>query len=654
MRSVVTEASKHAEHRASAHETGSRSTGLTFRPDIEGLRALAIVPVVVFHAFPSLMPGGYVGVDVFFVISGFLITSLLMHRLAASQYSVASFYGARIRRIFPALFVMLLATVPLALWLPSTAWLQQYGRTLGATAVFLSNMELYRTTDYFDTAAELKPLVHTWSLAVEEQYYIVFPLLLALLYRRWRQGIVPVLATLGLVSLAMSIWWLQTNPALAFYSSLSRTFELMIGSLLAVGLRAPVMSQAVREAAAALGLSLIVLACVLLSPRTPFPGAAALIPCLGAALLIWAGGQGNTWAGQLISLKPLRWIGAMSFSLYLWHWPMLVATRHWVLGEPRAWQAAAAVAVSVLLAWASLKWVETPVRRASHTDKRLMLWGAACILVALAVAWVLTERTWWLMPLDVQAQRLLAGAKDANPHRHRCHGRVDYVIAYREHCRFGDPANAPSTVVWGDSHGAELALAMGEAAGKKGRSVTQITASACPPALAFEEPTRPRCSAHNAAVLGELLQDTSIHRVVLVARYELYLAHQAAAFEEGLRNSVVALTAAGKDVVLVEPVPTYGYPVPAALAALHRRGQPVESFGQPLEAYRHEQEAALAMLRRLGEIPGVQVVKTSDVVCSSGRCAVVAGNKPLYFDDNHLSLVGARALVAGAAALAAR
>ncbi len=627
---------------------------LTFRPDVEGLRALAIVPVVVFHAFPSLLPGGYVGVDVFFVISGFLITSLLLDRLGSGTYSVASFYGARIRRIFPALFVMLALTVPLALLLPSTGWLQAYGRTLGATAVFFSNMELYRTTDYFDTAAELKPLVHTWSLAVEEQYYIAFPLLLALLYRRWPKAIAPVLAAIGVASLALSMRWLHTDPPLAFYSSLSRTFELMIGSLLAVGLRGDAAPRAWREAAAALGLALIVLACVLLTPRTPFPGATALLPCLGAALLIWAGKHGHTWVGRWVASPPLRWVGAMSFSLYLWHWPVLVFTRHWVLGEPAPWQAGTAVAASVLLAWASLKWIETPIRRASHTDRRLLAGGAAFIVVTLAVAWVLVERTWWVKPVDVQAQALLAGAQDNNPHRRRCHGRFDYVIPYEDRCRFGELSKSTDTVVWADSHGAELALAMGESAGKVGRSVAQVTASTCPPSLGFEEPTRPRCVEHNDATLRGLLQDSAVERVVLVARYGYYMRTQAASFEEGLRRSIVALTAAGKTVVLVEPFPGYGYPVPAALAALHRRGQAVEDFGQTSADYVQQQRDVLAMIQRLSRLPGVTVARTSDALCASGRCAVVSDGRPLYFDDNHLSTTGARKLSEALMALRAR
>jgi hypothetical protein len=341
----------------------------------------------------------------------------------------------------------------------------------------------------------------------------------------------------------------------------------------------------------------------------------------------------------------------MSFSLYLWHWPMLVLTRHWVLGEPQPWQAGAAVAVSVLLAWASLKWVEAPVRRASQTDRRLIVAGAACILVTLGVAWVLVARTWWVMPLDARAQKLLAGQKDSNPHRHRCHGRFDYVIAYEERCRFGDLSSPTNTVVWGDSHGAELALAMGEAAGRKSQSVAQVTASTCPPAIAFEEPTRPLCAAHNDATLRSLLKDASVDRVVLIAHYRYYMRTQAIPFEEGLRRSILALTAAGKQVVLVEPFPTYGYPVPAALVALHKRGQPIESFGQSLKAYLNHQDATLTMLRQLSRLPGVSTVKTSEVLCADGRCAVVSDDAPLYFDDNHLSLAGARELSGGSSEL---
>lgn len=328
---------------------------------------------------------------------------------------MASFYGARIRRIFPALFIMLALVVPAAVALLPPDGLQEFGRTLGATGVFLSNMELYRTTGYFDTVAELKPLVHTWSLAVEEQYYIAFPLLLAVLYRRWRAALPVVLAMIGLLSLAWSTHTLRFDEPLAFYSAFSRTFELMIGSFVAV-LRAGTWgTRWAREGVAALGLTLVVASCALMSPDTPFPGVAALLPCIGAALLIWAGSHGDTAASRLVSVLPLRWLGAMSFSLYLWHWPVLVFSRHLVLGEPELWQRIAAVAASVMLAWGSLRWIEGPVRRAKLTDRCLLGFGAACIASAAALAWVLVELTDTTQRISGPALVLTTGRATSTP-----------------------------------------------------------------------------------------------------------------------------------------------------------------------------------------------------------------------------------------------
>jgi peptidoglycan/LPS O-acetylase OafA/YrhL len=618
---------------------------MSFRPDIEGLRALAILPVVAFHAFPSALPGGFVGVDVFFVISGYLITSLLLHRLESGQYSVMSFYGARIRRIFPALFAMLALITPLAVFLLPPNGLWEFRRTLAATAVFASNVELYQRTGYFDTATDLVALLHTWSLAVEEQYYIFFPLLLATLFRRWPRGIGPVLLMLGLISLAVSISWLKVSPRLAFFSTVSRTFELMVGSILAVGFRGPRLPAQVYEALSAGGVALIALACLAFDQGTPFPGIAALLPCLGTALIIWTGGQANTIAGRLLSSHPLRWVGAMSFSLYLWHWPVLVFSRHWLLGRPNALQTCAAVALAAALAWASLRWVETPIRRASHTDRRLLVLGAACMIAALTAAMVLGQSTAWLRPLDSQSRQFLDAANEANPHRQTCHGTEVRVIAYVDRCRFGDLSSPPRTAVWADSHGAELALALGEEAGRRGQSVAQITASACPPVVGMPPDDRPRCAAHNESTLRALAADRDLERVIIVARYELYLSEEATAFEAGLRRSILGLTAAGKHVVLVDPVPTYDYPVPAALAALHERRQSVEVFGQTFDIYRQQQAKALSLLARLELIPGTSRLRTGERLCSSGRCTVVEDQYALYFDDNHLNMRGARELV---------
>jgi peptidoglycan/LPS O-acetylase OafA/YrhL len=621
---------------------------MKFRPDIEGLRALAIIPVVVFHAWPSLLAGGYVGVDVFFVISGYLITTLLLQRLAAGTYGIGAFYAARIRRIFPALFVMLALTVPAAWLLLSPQDVGEFARVLGATGVFASNLELYRTTGYFEGATELKPLVHTWSLAVEEQYYIAFPLLLAALWRWARGAIAPVLAGLGLLSLAYSQYLVIHDAPLAFYSALSRTCELMVGSLLAVRVERgrPPLPSGVRELLGATGLVAIVAACVLLRADSPFPGLAALWPCLGAAALIEAGRGDGSLASRLLSWGPLRWIGALSFSLYLWHWPALVFARHLLLGHPDAAQAGLAVLVAVALAWASLRWVETPVRASRWGQHRMLLAGGVAIAACLAVAALLYVGARHQRGLDTPANRLLAAAGDHSPGRERCHVRERAQLAYADRCVFGDPAAPRELAVWGDSHGVEIGRALGERA-SAARSVAPLTAAACPPSMDFAPPGRGYCRPHNAAVLAGLLADPRVDRVLLVSRTSSYANDpaQAAAFETGLVRSVRALQSAGKQVWLLGPVPTYDYPVPAALAQYLRRGRDPGAYGMAAGHYRDAEGGGLAVLQRVAAATGAARIEVDAALCVQGRCAVVgADGRGLYMDANHLNMQGARLL----------
>jgi len=617
---------------------------MKFRPDIEGLRALAIAPVVVFHAWPAVMPGGFVGVDIFFVISGYLITTLLLQRLAAGRYSIGSFYAARIRRIFPALFAMLAIVAPACLLLLEPQALREFARLLGATGLFVSNVELYRTTGYFEGAADLKPLLHTWSLAVEEQYYIVFPPLLALLWRFARLRIGVVLLGVGAVSLAWCLWLMPRDAEWAFFAAPARTFELMIGSGLAwwVGRSdvPPVRPARLDQVVGWVALAALVASLLLMRADHAFPGPAALSPCLATAALIWVGTTGQATATRWLSTGPLRWIGAMSFSLYLWHWPVLVLTRHWVLDEPTAMQAALAVALSVALAWASLRWVEAPVRRSSVAQPVMLVAGASTIVASLAAAWALTAASDQRAAKPGRDAQLRAGASDFSPDRKRCHSSGNRWLAYDARCLFGPEAASATLAVWGDSHGVEIARALGDQAG--GRRIAQLTGSTCPPALGYTPPGRPRCADVNRAVIERLSQDASVDSVLLVARYEFYLdAPDALAFEAGLAESVRRLRQAGKRVLLLDPVPTYHYPIPAALALRWRRGQDLAEQGQTPSHYEASQAASLALVQRLAAGGQARRIAVGELLCHEPRCAVLESNHSLYFDDNHLSMHGA-------------
>ena len=617
---------------------------MKFRPDIEGLRALAIVPVVVFHAWPALLPGGFVGVDIFFVISGYLITTLLLQRLAAGSYSIASFYAARIRRIFPALFAMLALVAPACWLLLEPAALHEFARLLGATGLFASNIELYRTTGYFEGAAELKPLLHTWSLAVEEQYYIVFPPLLALLWRFARRRIGIALVAVGLASLAWCLKLMPYDAEWAFFAAPARTFELMIGSVLAwwVGRegRADTRPAWVDQAVGWAALGALVASLLLMRADHAFPGPAALWPCLATAALIWVGATRRAMATRWLSIMPLRWIGAHSFSLYLWHWPVLVLMRHLVLDQPTPLQAGLAVALSVALAWASLRWVEAPVRQSRLAQPVMLLAGASIIVASLVAAWALALASDHRASQPGRDAALRAGASDFSPDRKRCHSSGNRWLGYDERCLFGPPDAKPVLAVWGDSHGVEIARALGNVA--TDRRVAQLTGSSCPPALGYTPPGRPRCVAVNDALLARLTEDASVDAVLLAARHEFYLGSpNAGAFEAGLAESIRRLRAAGKRVLLLDPVPTYHYPVPAALAMRWRRGDELVAQGQMTADYRIRQAASLALVQRLTADGQAERVGVGQLLCGGPRCKVLEGDASLYFDDNHLSMTGA-------------
>ena len=342
---------------------------MKFRADIEGLRALAIVPVVLYHACKTVAPGGFVGVDVFFVISGYLITGIIVGELQAGEFSLGNFYKRRISRIFPALFFMLSVTCLLAPLTLAPAALEEFGRTLIATVLFVSNWQFMQLSNCFDTAANLKPLLHTWSLAVEEQFYIFFPLFLIAVHRWSRGRLLHWLVALTVLALCKSLWSFHRAPLAAFYLAPNRAIELLIGALPAVYALPSLRARWRREMATGVGL-LLILGCVVgYDEMTPFPGWHALLPCVGAALIIYGGRDGESTVTSLLTYAPVRYVGGISYALYLWHWPLLVFARHLDLGDPPVTVVVAAVAMAFLLAAFSARFIERPFRKTAPTAR---------------------------------------------------------------------------------------------------------------------------------------------------------------------------------------------------------------------------------------------------------------------------------------------
>ncbi len=291
------------------HAPGSR-----YRPDIDGLRALAILPVLLFHYRVPGFWGGFVGVDVFFVISGYLIAGLITGEMRDGRFSILEFYERRVRRIFPALFLVLLASTVAAAFLLFPSDFSRYAKSLFATAFFASNIEFWRELGYFDISAEMKPLLHLWSIAVEEQFYVLFPAILLLVSGRSKARALVTVSLILVASLAFSIYAVKAGPAFAFYMLPSRAWELMLGAVVAIG-AFPSVSRPYREALAGVGVAMIAASVFLYTKATPFPGAAALLPCVGTALVIYAG-QAATSVNAALSTRPLVFVGLISYSLF--------------------------------------------------------------------------------------------------------------------------------------------------------------------------------------------------------------------------------------------------------------------------------------------------------------------------------------------------
>jgi len=645
-----------------------------YRADIDGLRALAIVPVVLFHAGLGAFSGGFVGVDVFFVISGFLITGLIRHEIDAGTFSLANFYERRVRRLFPALFATLLATSAVAAWLLLPADLADYGKSVAATSLFASNFLFWQEAGYFGRAAEEIPLLHTWSLAVEEQFYILFPLFLAYIATRSGKRYIAATAWVTAISFVVSVAGTVFARDAAFYLAPSRAWELGVGALLALGAIPVSHSKHVRSLVALCGLAAIAGSVVLFTPSTLFPGVAALLPCLGTGAILWAGSGGHNLVGSALSARPIVLTGLISYSLYLWHWPLLTLGRYYQVRQLSGGETTVLLALSVLLAISSWRYVERPFRGKSGLLERRQLFTLALSATAVAVvaggAAVVADG--WPVRTDAQVRRIIDGGNDRRARDWECGDTTLARISSGKLCRTGSPQAATATfLVWGDSHARAMADAIGVAAQDAGAAGLLALRPGCAPLRHTEvsgHDAEHDCSAFNEAVLELLGRTPEVTDVVLAGRWALlaegtryghesgepvYLsdpdssgrsvAENRRVFARALSSSVAAIRAQGKRVWLVAAVPEVGWNVPSTLARAHRFGRTPPAAPTAAE-YATRQAYVLSVLAELDALPGVTVLRPDEVLCRSARCEVTHDGLPLYFDSHHLTLRGGAAL----------
>ncbi len=369
---------------------------MEYRREIDGLRALAVLPVIFFHAGFETFGGGFVGVDVFFVISGYLITSVILIEVQAGTFSLIRFYERRVRRILPALFFVVALCIPFAWFLLLPSDMKEFSKSVLSVALYVSNHYFASVSGYFDTTAELKPLLHTWSLALEEQYYVIFPLVIVAMSRLTRRVVIYMLASIAVISLALSYAGAYSNPTGAFFLLPSRGWELLIGAFVAYILlytNVANASRSVMQLASLLGLGLIVFAVFVFDKNTPFPSLYALVPTFGTALLILYA-RPTTHIGKLLGSKAFVSVGLISYSAYLLHHPIFSFVRHGSSGEPSAMVLLLLIMLNFILAYGSWRYVEQPFRRKEHISRRLVFIFAAmgsAALIAFGIAGIKLE-----------------------------------------------------------------------------------------------------------------------------------------------------------------------------------------------------------------------------------------------------------------------
>ncbi|HQR33341.1 MAG TPA: acyltransferase family protein [Blastocatellia bacterium] len=655
---------------SSAHPH-SENAPSNYRPDVDGLRAVAILPVLFYHAGFRGFSGGFVGVDVFFVVSGFLITSLILPEAVQGKFSIANFYERRIRRIFPALFTVMLVALVGSYWLMWPLAFKDFGQSLVAATVFASNILFWLKFGYFDSPAETRPLLHTWSLAVEEQFYIVFPIYLLAVVRWFPRALKPVTVIIALLSFGLSLYGVAYAPTAAFYLAPSRTWELLLGAMLAMKMFPPLSSQALRTAFAAVGLVLISLAVALLTPHSPFPGAYALLPCLGTFLVIYAGMGGQNAVGRLLSTRWLVFIGLISYSLYLWHWPLIVFAELYRVRDITTSEAWVIIAVSVLLAIASWKFVEQPfrTRRIAASRRTLFLLAGATMLLTVALALPLHFTEGLPSRMSSEAQKLAKASGDCYRRREQCDTLMPEDVQTAKLCRLGATSStAADFVLWGDSHGEFVLDAVSKAAANTNRTGLQITSEGCPPLLGVSRPDREyrHCPAFTNAAMT-VIAEPQIRRVILVARWSLWSEGSRYRYENGnsiilrdaqtsdgrqnrdivrdsLTRTLDALKALGKEVTIVAPIPEIGWDVPSVLALENWQQRKIHS-APSLSEFLDRNQFSLKLLQELQHRYNFELIYPHQVLCDQATCRAILDSQPLYCDDDHLSNFGKSLLV---------
>jgi peptidoglycan/LPS O-acetylase OafA/YrhL len=667
------------------------STGSpAYRPDIDGLRAVAILSVLVFHAFPSLLPGGFVGVDIFFVISGYLISDIIVRRLELGRFGFCGFYARRVKRIFPSLIVVLSATLILGSILLPPVQLEKLGKHTVASAGFFENYVLLWESGYFDVTSDLKPLKHIWSLALEEQFYLIYPLLLWMAWKRGRGSAIGFMALLGVLSFGINISGVEEDLVKTFLNLPARFWEFLGGASLSYarlsstswvqGIRA--RSSVANHGLAALqgiarpllswgGVLVLCLSALLMNQRLFYPGWWALLVVLGTVAVVAAGPE--TWVNRVVlGSRFMVLIGLISYPLYLWHWPLLTLARILESGTPSPESRLVALLLSVLLATLTYSFIEKPIRSKRKISRLLTL----VLLVALTLVGILGYTVAYRAKLQIQAQ---AESKDvfnwgwtsSDPACMKA-----YPAFAKHYCLLSNPVKEPTVMLLGDSHSNHLYPGLVKALKSTEEVVLNLGIAGCPPfsgLASFQKGERDVCLDTAKKALEVATTSKQVKMVILSSRGPLYFTGRGfgdgasedrklslidspeitdfrTVYEIAMRKTLSDLVKSEKEIVFVLGAPELGFYPESCVNS--RIVWFTKSVREPCAVSKKEfvyrnREYREVVARVLKDFPRVRVFDASERLCDSDWCWGMKDGQMFYRDDSHLSVVGSEYVAKG-------
>ncbi|PCJ73546.1 MAG: acyltransferase [Rhodobacteraceae bacterium] len=658
---------------------------MQYRREIDGLRAVAVIPVIFFHAGFTIFSGGYVGVDIFFVISGYLITNIIINELEQGTFSILRFYERRARRILPALFLVMLLCIPFAwMWmLPSQ--FKDFSVSLVAVAIFISNLLFLSETGYFAASAEEKPLLHTWSLAVEEQYYMLFPIFLILLWRFGRSPVFYIIVILSVLSLTLSEWGWRNKPEVNFYFTFSRFWELLAGSICAFLLYGKQYKS--NNILSTFGLALIVFAIFFYDETTPFPSVYALAPVTGTALIIMYGTR-ETWVARLLSLKGFVGVGLISYSAYLWHQPLFAFARIRSITPPEQWLMLSLAIGSLVLAYFSWRYVEHPFRKRTlpALPTQRAVFGVASLVGAAFVAFGVYGYF-----EDGLPQRLTPSVayyanfeNDKNPNEQcilRPEGSME--IHPKPECSEFIQNGKIDVAFIGDSHSHAISYQAQKLLLEEDISSYAVAYWGCVGLSGFtrlDKPPTHQCSEYNEYML-DFVNNDKIPTIIITSRFTLYWdggrfrnsengiesgkplyidlvenRDEDLAYDDPVRRQRVLqayvekikLLADKFNVILVYPIPEAGWNVPQTMAKLAKFSEDAAALNlsTSFDDYLNRNKVILDAFDAIKH-PNLYRVKPHEVLCNTfeiGHCSNATNETVFYSDDDHLSNAGAKLL----------